>query len=576
MPVDEIRPGLRGVGRSVFRDTTIEEFQVEFLGVLRNALGPRQDLILARLTGDPVDTAGVIAGMSGSPVYVDGRLVGAVSYRIGAFAKEAVAGITPIHDMLRLRDLASRAEADPGTGVLESLAARLQPGAAGTGPAGEAAEAAPRPAAGGGGIEPIRTPLVFSGFRPEVLEAVAPFFEARGFLPVLGGGAAPDPAGAAAGLEPGAPVAGQLVTGDMSLAATGTVTWREGDQVLAFGHPFLQMGPVEIPMATARVLHVLPSALGSFKISVPGDIVGRFRQDRLTAIYGEFGALPEMIPVELAVEAPDRSRAYRFELFRNPVWTPGLLLLTLGNAMVGSLDFASVSTIQATTHIRFDGYEDLEYQDVYASLGAGLPLPFAVSLDIAKVFSLLYGNLFEEPVVREIKVKMETVEDARFAVVTAVRAPRFEVEPGEEIPVEVLLVPYRGEVVRKIVPLKVPENTPPGPVVLLAGGHSTLAGAEGGLLGQRLATAESFRQMLRILGEERRSDRLYVRLYRRVSGAVVRSEVLTDLPPSVYSVLDAKQVSQRRSKLSVAAVQEAAVPTDWIIVGGQRVDLTVK
>lgn len=577
MPVDEIETGMRGRGWSVFTGTEIAGFDVEILGVMRNALGPKQDMILARLTGDPVDRAGVIAGMSGSPVYIDGRLIGAVSYRIGSFTHEAIAGITPIQDMLKLEGISRRVHAGSATDLLEGLVAQVEgKGAGQADPPGNGWPA--RKAAGGAGaMEPIRTPLVFSGFSPEVFESIAPFFEGRGFHPVLGGGGGED-AGAPGqeALVGGAPVAGQLVRGDIGIAASGTVTYRDGDHLFAFGHPFLGMGSVEIPMATARVLHTLPSSLGSFKITAPGEVVGTFLEDRLTAIYGEVGPIPAMIPVELTLRTAVGSRTFAYEIFKNPVWTPTLLFLTLGNGMVGTIDYSSAGTLEMNLRIRFDGYPDLVIENVYTSLGRGLPLPFLASLDVARMFSFLYGNLFEQPVVEKLEFTVNTGEETKFALVTSLRVPSVEVEPGEEIPVEVFLTPYRDEPTRQVVMMKVPEDTPPGPMILIAGSHRSLATLEGGLLGFRLNNARSLQQILRILGEERRNDHLYLKLYRKVSGTVVQSEVLTDLPPSVLSVLDSKQVSRRRTKLSIASVEGASVPTDWILLGGQRVDLKVK
>ncbi len=577
MPIEEIEVGMRGVGKSVFEGNAIEEFEVEILGVLRNAIGPKQDLILARLHGERVEFTGVVAGMSGSPVFIDGRLIGAVSYRIGSFAKEPIAGITPIRDMLKLEELEWRTARESGEELLGGMISVLQDPDEGQVGAARQKDLSHRVTSAGSSIQPIRTPLVFSGFAPEVLDAVAPFFESRGFQPAMGGGSSDDVASDGADLlQAGSPVAGQMVRGDMGIAATGTVTYREGNRVLAFGHPLLRMGPVKIPMATAKILHTLPSSLGSFKISTPGKIVGQIRQDRLTAILGVIGDLPTMIPVDLDLRGRGRDRSFNFEVFDNQIWTPVLVYLTIGNGLYGTVDFSSESTLQLTAKIGFRGHPDLELQNIYTSLGRGTPLPFVMSLDVAKTFALLYNNLFEEPVVEGISVRIDTVEEARLARVADIRARKVEVEPGEEISLDVRVVPYRGEPVLKRVTLKIPENTPPGQMILLAGSHQSLARAEGGLFNYRIANAGSFSQLLNVLSEEKRSDRIYFKLYRRVEGAVVQSEILTDLPPSVLSVFGAQQVSQSQAKLPIAAVRELSIPTDWILTGAQRLNFTVK
>ena len=250
-----------------------------------------------------VEFTGVVAGMSGSPVFIDGRLIGAVSYRIGSFAKEPIAGITPIHDMLKLEELEWRTARESGEEILGGMISVLQDPDEGQVGAARQKDLSHRVTSAASSIQPIRTPLVFSGFAPEVLDAVAPFFESRGFQPAMGGGSSDDGASDGADLlQAGSPVAGQMVRGDMGIAATGTVTYREGNRVLAFGHPLLRMGPVKIPMATAKILHTLPSSLGSFKISTPGKIVGQIRQDRLTAILGVIGDLPTTAHVERSAD----------------------------------------------------------------------------------------------------------------------------------------------------------------------------------------------------------------------------------------------------------------------------------
>src|SRR6184192_4019234 len=290
MPLEAVKPGMRGVAYTVFTGIKPQPMEVEVLGVMKGVNGPRQDLILVRLHG-AAEYTGVVAGMSGSPVYVDGKLVGAISYRIGEFSKEPIAGVTPIGEMLEINELdrsqpAGNAspEAARGDGVTKT-----------SGPGAAANLDSPQPL-----IKPIETPLVFTGFAAETLRAFAPQFAAAGIVPVAGVGSVsddkqPEP------LEPGSAVSMSLVEGDVNIAATCTVTYLDADHVLACGHPVLQFGAVHMPMRKAQVVATLASPMNSFKIVNTTETVGAFVQDRHSGILGKFDAKPEMIPVTVSV-----------------------------------------------------------------------------------------------------------------------------------------------------------------------------------------------------------------------------------------------------------------------------------
>ena len=319
MPIDDVRAGMTGVGWTVFSGEKREEFKVHILGVLRNVIGPQRNLILARLEGGPLADTGVIAGMSGSPVYVDGRLVGAVSYSLGSFPKEAIAGITPIGEMVEATATSVRAEATrvkldlPLTpervrAALAAAFARVQPFAR----AEDELEVLgmPRQAGAELGLQlrPIATPFVMSGFAG----APAELLRAAGFAP---GDAAQAPAPGAAALEPGDAVGVVLLGGDLEMGATGTVTYVDGRRVYAFGHPFFNLGPISFPMTRASIYSLLPSYMSSQKIAGLGPVVGAVDQDRATAIAGELGAPPRLIPMKVTL-ASDRGFTRTFQLPR--------------------------------------------------------------------------------------------------------------------------------------------------------------------------------------------------------------------------------------------------------------------
>ena len=311
--IDDIKPGMVATGHTVWQGDKIEEFQVHIIGVLRNVIGPRRDLILARLEGGPLAHTGVIAGMSGSPVYLDAKLIGAVSYSLGAFSKEPIAGITPIAEMI---DAATLDAPRPPTGTrarLEMPVTRESVAAAMRASMSWARPFADRPGdvqIFGDGVSgqvatmlrPIATPLNFGGFSPEVAEMLGASFRDYGFLPVAGAAAAAQtPSMTNTPLRPGSAVGVNIVSGDFNMGATGTVTEVVGNKIYAFGHPFFNLGPIAFPMTQAYIHTLLPSMTSSMKISTLGDIIGTVRQDRATTIAGLTGDGPATIPVKISL-----------------------------------------------------------------------------------------------------------------------------------------------------------------------------------------------------------------------------------------------------------------------------------
>src|SRR5438270_1119012 len=352
MAVDEIRPGMVGVGRTVFDGTRVEEFKVHVLGVLQNVIGPHRNLVLARLEGGPLANTGVIAGMSGSPVYVDGRLIGAVSYALGAFSKEPIAGITPIAEMTdstsfgnTLRPAAARVHVDfPLT--REHLTAAFRKALNWNRPFAERpdeAQLAGLNAVNGLAsgqlaklLRPIATPLAMSGWEPDVADLFGSAFQDQGFIPTGGSAAAlRDGEKPYEGpLKPGDAVGVMLVGGDLMLGGTGTITHIDGDKVYAFGHPMYNLGPTEFPMTRAYVYTVLPSLFSSMKLSSTGEIIGTVLQDRATAIAGRLGPGPRMLPVTVSLESNrGPARAFHFGVVSDSVFGPLMTYASITNTL---------------------------------------------------------------------------------------------------------------------------------------------------------------------------------------------------------------------------------------------------
>src|SRR5688572_27179297 len=347
MPIDEVRPGMIGVGRTVFQGADLADFKVHIIGVLRNVQGPRRDLILARLEGGPLAQTGVAAGMSGSPVYVDGRLIGAVSYSIGAFSKEPIAGITPIQEMKDATSMSRTRIAQQArielpvtreslTAALTAAYARLAPFAARPADVQSIGLPATAGAQLGAMMRPISTPLLMAGFEPEVAEMIGGGFRDSGFSPVITGGTSAGTEAPTGPLREGDAIGVSLIGGDLEMGATGTVTHIDGDRVYAFGHPFYNLGPTEFPMTRAYVYTVLPSLASSFKLSTTGEVLGTFLQDRATAIAGRLGPGPRTIPITLTLESPRGApRTFNFGVVNDQLFTPlmtyAAILNTLGS-----------------------------------------------------------------------------------------------------------------------------------------------------------------------------------------------------------------------------------------------------
>src|SRR5687768_10103150 len=436
MGVDEIRPGMTGVGRTIFEGAERSDFNVHILGVMRNVQGPRRDLILARLEGGPLAETGVAQGMSGSPVYIDGRLVGAVSYSIGAFPKEAIAGITPIAEMKDATSMTRRVSRQARielpvtreslTAALTAAYARLAPFA--SRPADVQAIGLPAATAAqlGTMLRPISTPLVMSGFEPATVELLSGAFREAGFTPVVGGGSvgqlsAEQRRKMTGPLREGDAVGVTLVGGDLEMGATGTITHIDGDRVYAFGHPFFNLGPAEFPMTRAYVYAMLPSLMSSFKISSMGEVIGTMQQDRATAIAGTLGKGPAVIPMAVTLNSTRQDgsiakRSFTFTIANDQLFTPLLTYVALANTLSAyERQFGAASfSVKSRAHIK--GHGDLRLDDVFTGDSATLGAATA----IAGPITMLLGNDREPITLSGLDVTIEAAESSRTATIERV------------------------------------------------------------------------------------------------------------------------------------------------------------
>ena len=421
LPINEIHAGMHGVAYTVFQGTKPEAMDVEVLGILKNVNGPTGDVILVRLGGAKVEYTGVVAGMSGSPVYFNGKLAGAVAFRIGEFSKEPIAGVTPIAEMLEISAVDRSLTAPP----IEVKAAVASPSkTAGPGDAHVPVQNFANY------LRPIETPLVFNGFSEEAVQRFASKFAAAGIVPVMGAGSVSDEKQPQA-MEPGSAVSAILVRGDMDIAATCTVTYMDAAHLLACGHPLMQFGTIDLPMTKAQVLATVPSPLNAFKIVNATEAVGAFVQDRHTGILGEFGKKPAMIPVTLTIHSESSDKQFHYEVLNNAHLSPVAMMATVFNALHGVNEYGEETTYHMNGRIRVDGYPEVSLQDMFAAVDGGQPGAMLAATSLGERFSRIYDNPYSTPEIRSVQLDFDMLHERRWARLESARTDITEARPGD-------------------------------------------------------------------------------------------------------------------------------------------------
>ena len=525
----DVRVGARGYGLSDFgTEKGIERFGVEILGILKN-IAPRQDAILARLSGPEVEKSGVIAGMSGSPVYIDGRLIGAVAFG-WPFAHEPIAGITPVDSMMRLRDASERGAAAASPLSRSEFVEAFRTGSF----AGEFRKLVD-------GVIPRRDDAAGLKWLPLPISVSAGAEEAplvaevgRRLGMINGGGRSTSESAKAIGtgevLPPGSSVAAVLVSGDLDFAATGTVTWSDGKEILAFGHPFLSLGSVSFPMATSRVLAILPSVMQSFKIATSGDIVGSIVNDRSSGISGRFGSRPRTIPLRLGVSSVSGgSHSYHFEIVEQPLLTPILAAiavdatLTSRERSVGERTIVWKSSIETNAgFVRFD------------SVFSGASAREQATGSLALLTSFLMSNDFQPVEIRGIDVAIEHRDRASTIHLRDATLAQSRVRPGKILAIDATLDAGNGDLRHEIFQVPIPPETPPGPLAIFVGDGTSATSID---LSAFPSEPDNLAQAIQFLARIRPANTLNVCVYRASGGVVLRGQELAKLPPSMGTVL---------------------------------------
>ena len=568
LPFSEVRAGMKGTGKTVFHGETIETFDVEIVGVLPN-IGPGQNLILGRCTGGPLAQTGVLAGMSGSPVTIDGKLVGAVAYSWG-FSKEAIAGITPIDEMLGVgaREKTAQRRARSATALpwADALTKLQRPASLGTFLVSRLAMLAAAPAGAAAKI-----PLSVSGIDSAAMSRIAPELARAGFGPLQSAGVGAQPGERPARLQPGSAVGVKLVRGDIDLTATGTVTLVDGDDLYAFGHPLYGLGDIDMPMTAARIETLLPNLESSSKVAVPLQEAGAFRQDRQGAIFGRIGATPAMVPVRLQLtDGAGGRRTFAFDLVDDPLLSPVLLY----TAINGVLDAAERTFGSATIRVRegsvikVDGSLDVRLDNLFAgdqAAGNASGLP-------AFLLYLLMNNEWSAPHVSGINLILDYDREPRSVAVRRVTLDRYRVTAGSAVTANIVLAPYRGADHVLTRTIEIPEETPEGPLMLQFGDAATInrmQDIDGSVV------PRSLEQLVTLINRLKRNDHLYILASRLDNGVFLGGARLPNLPPAVTSILTRPRSFGNYTSLPERGLLEDDVAVDGDVDGYVRVAVEV-
>jgi hypothetical protein len=574
----DLKPGMKGYAWTVLKGSEPEPIPVEILGIYKNQWGPKQDVILAHLGGKGQRT-NVAAGMSGSPVYIDGKLVGAIALRFSTFSPDALCGITPIELMLEVNEfddsLPSNART-PGKSAAHNAAS-----AETYSPGGPSLSFAPL-----SGMVPIETPLNFAGFGENVVPEFTPEFQQMG-MTVAGGGSASTVtsskpvAGWQQSLQPGDAVSGILVTGDMSISAMCTVTYNDGKHVLFCGHSFFNLGPVDMPMAKADVITTLASQYQPTKFGNATGIVGALKQDRHSGVLGDLGDTAEMVPVTLKVRSFGdnntirKERDLHFSVFVQQKWTPYLMMMTLFNSISSLNEFAEETTYRLSGKVALDGQPGVSLSTMLAANEGPAPVPNQLAGWWGDKFNRLFLNPVQIPKLKSVDAVVDILPDRREAMIENAWVPASEVEAGTEVPVKVFVRPYRGERIERDFTLKIPAGLPKGEHRVLFSDAETL-----NRLQSAAAMSEPFidiKQTVSLMNQERSNNKLYVSLVEPRPTVFYEDKTLPSLPASVMNVMQTDRTASRRlQSSSESAIEQGSIPFDMLIEGSFSLRITVK
>jgi hypothetical protein len=574
LPFREVRVGMKGEGRTVFSGTEVSRFEAEVIGLLEN-VGPQRNLILVRLGGAPLERTGVMEGMSGSPIYVNGRVIGALAYS-WEFSKEPIAGVTPIEEML---DAARRSGGTPGRSRPAAAIPGSSPLSALHDPArivhhfGDYFRSAVPEGIRAASLAPIGVPLSLSGFPAHLADRLGADIGRAGLVPFQAGSAGSEP-GAGGPLVPGSAVAAKLVKGDVEVSAVGTVTYRDGERVLAFGHPLLNLGPTSLPMSAAVVQTLFPSLASSFKVASPAkEELGVIEQDRSVGISGSLGGASRLIPIRLKLSSKGgKSQWFAFDVVEDSFLSPYLIYYAINAVLASSQKSYGDATVKVMegSVMKVAGEQDVELANLYSG-----PLsPFYASGTVAYIAQLILNNEYSASRIQGINLTMEYSDELRTARIERVWCEKDRVRPGERVALTVTLQPFRGGEITRVFHLTIPEELTPGRVTLQVGDGSTVSRREEE--GAKELRPRDLSQLIWLINHIRTNDRLYVILTRPDNGILFQGARMPDLPPSKALVMLRPQTEGNFHRVAFRGISEDSIPTDFAVEGYKLFSLEVE
>jgi hypothetical protein len=577
MLLDEIKPGMKGVAKTVFQGSEPEEFGVEVLGVMRGIQSPKQSAIIICISGEKASRTGIFAGMSGSPVYINGRVVGAIAFTF-AFAKEPIGGITPIQEMIDIFEQNEGRNAnhpnEPRKFSFTELASTElklnlpKPTVKSVPFIANVSSASPLANLLGQQFTPIATPVVFSGISQETLNLFSTQLLSHGILPVAAVSSAAEMTPLAKitpdTLKPGSSVSAQLVRGDYSLAASGTVTWRDGNKIYAFGHPFLSIGSADMPMTESSVVTVVPSANNSFKLSVPGNLVGTITQDRATGIFGTLGQAPKMIPVKVNLHTSrNKIETYNYEIATDAFLTPLLLQITIYNTIASSERTLGTATVSVNGQIDVAGQSPIKLERRFSTGNASLQAAGSVAVPVNQLLT----SGFDGVNIKGIAVDLTVTDNKYAADLERITLNKTEVERGETVDIQAYIRTESGKQFVQRIPVEIPKDAPLGQLLVVVSDGQALQQASA----SQAFTPTDLSQLVGALNKIKKNDRLYVKMFRITSGAVIGASELPNLPPSMVATLNSDRSAGGVTPTVLSTVYEKELPPAKFVIAGQQI-----
>lgn len=575
-PINQIKEGMKGTGKTAFKGKKVEEFGVEILGILENdpSVGPKRNIILAKLTGGNLEKTGVIQGMSGSPIYLQGKLAGAVAYSF-PFSTEAIAGITPIKEMMEIKNSKETPSTySPPIPIKKHLSLE------------ELSEMHEKfnilntnVFYKGKSLEPMKIPLMFSGFSKKAFEKSKHFFSNIGFNPMqVGSGkqAESKTSFSDINLKEGDPVGVQMISGDLSLAATGTTTFVDGQNVLAFGHPMYNLGPVSYAMTQADVITVVPSLNTSMKLTSTGAVIGSFSQDRSSGVYGELGKTPDLIPVNIELfDSGKKSKDIHLEVVENKILTASLLNVAVLSIMSAEERSIGDLTVELKGDVFLENGMSIHMEDLFSG-NFDTSINNASNL-VAAITYFLTNNEFKELGIHRIDLRLNSSEEIKISYLEKVWLDKYDVSPGERIQIRIYSRNFRGDSVLEEGGIIAP-NLPSGSkFYLFVGDTASMGQLERSLYQTTTFMPRSLYQLIRILSNQRKNNRIYLKILADKPGLFLKGEELPNLPPSMKSMFSSPRVATSvPTEISKSTLSNFQIPVPFVFQGAALIPIKIK